>query len=61
MVNIHGKTVHIGKLAKSAGSEVKMKSTLAKLKEELTTAIKEQEFEKAAKLRDQIKELEAKG
>jgi len=38
-----------------------MKSTLAKLKEELTTAIKEQEFEKAAKLRDQIKELEAKG
>ena len=58
---IHGKTVHIGKLAKSAGSEVKMKSTLAKLKEELTTAIKEQEFEKAAKLRDQIKELEAKG
>lgn len=58
---IHGKTVHIGKLAKSAGSEVKMKNTLTKLKEELTAAIKEQEFEKAAKLRDQIKELEAKG
>lgn len=58
---IHGKTVHIGKLAKSAGSEVKVKSTIAKLKEELTQAIKEQEFEKAAKLRDQIKELEAQG
>lgn len=56
---IHGKTVHIGKLAKSAGSEVKIKSTLSKLKEELSEAIKEQEFEKAAKLRDQIKELEA--
>lgn len=56
---IHGKTVHIGKLAKSAGNEVKIKSTIAKLKEELTAAIKEQEFEKAAKLRDEIKELEA--
>ncbi len=58
---IHGKTLHIGKLAKSAGSEVKIKSTIVKLKEELANAIKEQEFEKAAKLRDEIKELEDKG
>lgn len=56
---IHGKTNHIGKLAKSAGAEVKVKNTITKYKEELTQAIKAQEFEKAAELRDKIKELEA--
>ncbi len=55
---IHGRTNHTGKLARSAGTEVKVKNEIAKCKAELEQAIKTQEFEKAAELRDKIKELE---
>ncbi len=55
---IHGRTNHTGKLARSAGTEVKVKNEIAKCKAELEEAIKTQEFEKAAELRDKIKELE---
>ena len=55
---IHGRTNHTGKLARSAGTEVKVKNEIAKCKYELEQAIKTQEFEKAAELRDKIKELE---
>lgn len=55
---IHGRTSHTGKLAHSAGTEVKIRNEIAKLKSQLEQAIKSQEFEKAAELRDQIKELE---
>ena len=55
---IHGRTNHTGKLARSAGTEVKVKNEIAKCKAELEDAIKTQEFEKAAELRDKIKELE---
>ena len=52
---IHGRTNHTGKLARSAGTEVKVKNEIAKCKAELEQAIKTQEFEKAAELRDKIK------
>lgn len=55
---IHGRTHHTGKLAHSAGTEVKIKSEIAKCKYELEQAVKAQEFEKAAELRDKIRELE---
>ena len=55
---IHGRTNHTGKLARSAGTEVKVRDEIAKCKAELEDAIKTQEFEKAAELRDKIKELE---
>lgn len=55
---IHGRTCHTGKLARSAGTEIKIKNEIIKLKNELNEAIKAQEFEKAAELRDSIRELE---
>lgn len=55
---IHGRTSHIGKLAHSAGTQVKIKNELSRLKAELQKAINEQEFEKAAEIRDSIRELE---
>ncbi len=55
---IHGRTCHTGKLARSAGTEVKIRNEIAKCKQELNEAIKSQEFEKAAELRDRIRELE---
>ncbi|MBR2176056.1 MAG: UvrB/UvrC motif-containing protein [Clostridia bacterium] len=55
---IHGRTTHAGKLARSAGTEVRIKNELTQLKYEIEQAIKTQEFEKAAELRDRIRELE---
>lgn len=55
---IHGRTFHAGKLASSAGVKVKIRSELTQLKKDLEQAIKTQEFEKAAELRDKIRELE---
>lgn len=55
---IHGRTAHTGKLAHAAGTEVKVRNEIAKYRSELENAIKDQEFEKAAELRDKIKELE---
>ncbi len=58
---VHGTTEHIGKRPsdKSAGLiAVSSASKIDKLREQLLEAIKKEEFENAAKLRDEIKELE---
>ncbi len=55
---IHGRTSHTGKLAHSAGAGVKLRNEIARCRTELEQAIKAQEFEKAAELRDRIRELE---
>lgn len=60
---IHGNTTHMGKNSISYRKvedkpENKKQDELTKLKAELDTAIKNQEFEKAAVLRDKIKEKE---
>lgn len=55
---IHGNTKHAGKLAASVNSNKRVENKIDDLKTELGFAIEEQEFEKAAKLRDKIKELE---
>lgn len=55
---IHGNSRHVGKIPNRGGGELRIKSEIEKLKIELNTAIKEQEFEHAAELRDKIKDLE---
>ena len=55
---IHGRTSHTGKLAHSAGTGIRIRNEIAKCRSELEQAIKDQEFEKAAELRDRIRELE---
>ncbi|MGN1080696.1 MAG: UvrB/UvrC motif-containing protein [Acutalibacteraceae bacterium] len=56
---IHGNAKHMGRLPKEAGSEAKAERTVAELKEKLAKAVEEQNFEEAARLRDEIKGLEA--
>lgn len=64
---VHGNTTHCGKRSKATKTEITEvkeekqdnKSKIAKLKEQLDIAIKNQEFEKAAQLRDEIKDMEA--
>ncbi|MFH1593673.1 MAG: UvrB/UvrC motif-containing protein [Candidatus Omnitrophota bacterium] len=57
---IHGSESHIGKVPRKNG-EVRDKTALvADLKARLDSAIKKEEFEEAARLRDQIRALEKK-
>ena len=51
---IHGKTVHSGKIPESAEGEISLKNRIAELEKELKKAVDEQNFEKAAEIRDEI-------
>ena len=60
---IHGSSQHIGKnpaKAKPGAKLSKNKTGLPELKDQLQKAIQDEAFEEAARLRDQIKALEAK-
>lgn len=61
---IHGNTAHAGKnsrFAKKTEPKIEKEPTeLEKLKAQLDEAVKNQEYEKAAQLRDKIKETEEK-
>ena len=57
---IHGADRHAGKVPLMVGKTVKETRTLQELKMRMEQAIRAEEFEEAARLRDQIKELEKK-
>nr|WP_244986970.1 UvrB/UvrC motif-containing protein [Oceanobacillus caeni] len=54
-----GNTKHYGKIPKRAGNDIQMKRQLNHYKSQLQQLIENEAFEEAAKVRDQIKELEA--
>ena len=58
---MYGNAVHTGRVPKSAGSQIKTRRELERLKSEMSAAVNAQEYEKAAKLRDEIKRLEGSG
>lgn len=55
---IHGKTRHVGKIPHSASKSLRLNRELTGLRQQLNTAVEAQEYEKAAKLRDRIREIE---
>ncbi|MDI3533739.1 MAG: protein arginine kinase activator [Thermosediminibacterales bacterium] len=55
---IHGSSVHTGKVPRRAGGELKVKREIDLLKAELDRVVKLEEYEKAAEIRDKIRELE---
>jgi protein arginine kinase activator len=57
---IHGSVVHFGKSPLKATKVTKKKVDLQDLRNKLQKAIEMETFEEAAKIRDQIKELEKK-
>jgi protein arginine kinase activator len=57
---IHGSTRHLGKVPHMPGDVMKPLRDQRKLQEELKKAIEEEDFEKAARLRDRIKALSNK-
>lgn len=59
ITRIQGKMEHTGKIPNGQRVEFTNKRKLVKLKEELKQAITLEEFEKAAKIRDQIKKVQS--
>jgi protein arginine kinase activator len=57
---VHGNTVHTGKVPKRSGGLIQHKREIEALKKELLIRIQGEEFEEAAKLRDEIRQLEKK-
>ncbi|MBE6681155.1 MAG: hypothetical protein E7600_02570 [Ruminococcaceae bacterium] len=57
---IHGSAEHCGKIPFGKSEEMSDRKKLLELKAKLSEAIEKQEYEMAAKYRDQIKELENK-
>ena len=54
---IHGTCDHLGKIPSRIGGTLKAERQVSQLEAELNAAVMKQEFEKAAELRDRIKEL----
>ncbi len=57
---IHGNNRHTGKVPERTGGRVKIVNEIHKLKNSLREAVSREEFELAAEIRDQIKDLEKK-
>lgn len=57
--SIYGFSEHIGKYPKNQFKDMEAIKTVERLKEQLIIAIQEEEYEKAAELRDEILKLEA--
>ncbi len=58
---VHGNITHTGKVPNKAGGRIKTVRVIERLKHELELAVKSEEYEKAAQLRDKIKELSGSG
>ncbi|MDR1963009.1 MAG: UvrB/UvrC motif-containing protein [Planctomycetaceae bacterium] len=58
IINIHGVQEHIGKVPKRTGNDSGRRTFLIKLRRDLNEAIQYEEYERASKLRDKIKEIE---
>lgn len=57
---VHGTTTHAGKVPARSGGKIKYSREIERLKSMLQQKIKMEEFEEAANLRDQIRDLERK-
>ena len=57
---IHGSERHVGKAPIKAGGSAKLRRELEELKRELSAAVSKEAYEKAAELRDKVREVELK-
>jgi protein arginine kinase activator len=58
---VHGNTGHTGKIPNRAGGRIKVLREVEKLKQQLDEAIRNEEYEKAAAIRDKIRDLNKAG
>jgi len=57
---MHAGTKHLGKVPAGSASRIKFEKSVVNLRGELNEAVEKEDFEKAAKLRDQLRDLESK-
>jgi protein arginine kinase activator len=57
---MHAGTKHLGKIPSGSASRVKFERSVDTLKTELKDAVEGEDYEKAALIRDKLKELESK-
>ncbi len=57
---IHGNSQHIGKIPSRGGEKVLLRKKMDNFKTQLQEAVNREEYEKAAEIRDMIKDLETK-
>ncbi|MBP2655264.1 MAG: UvrB/UvrC protein [Firmicutes bacterium] len=57
---IHGTSTHTGKIPKRSGGKLALKQRLKQLKQELEQCVGREEYEQAAKVRDEIKAIDKK-
>ncbi|WP_335339635.1 UvrB/UvrC motif-containing protein [Ferroacidibacillus organovorans] len=57
---IQSSNQHVGKVPKRQGGTIAYRRELTRLRQELQTRIQQEQFEEAARLRDQIRELETR-
>jgi len=57
---IHGSDRHVGKIPRKAGQGHALKREIEELRTELERAVRAEEYERAATIRDRIRELEKK-
>ena len=57
---MHAGTKHLGKVPASSVSRIKFEKSVVSLRGELSEAVEREDFEKAAELRDQLRDLESK-
>jgi protein arginine kinase activator len=58
---LHGSSEHLGKVPQRVSDRIRNSNEIEKLRTELTAAIGNEEYEKAAELRDRIRSLESAG
>lgn len=58
LVNIHGETIHVGKRPRRSQGNTDSQTELIRMRREMKEAIQREEYEKASKLRDDIRKVE---
>ncbi len=58
---VHGNTGHTGKIPNRAGGRIKVQREVEKLRQQLEEAVQNEEYEKAASIRDTIREINKRG
>ena len=56
---MHHSRQHVGKIPNREGNEVKLSAKISNLQREIDLAIKKEEYEKAASLRDEVRKLKS--
>lgn len=57
---VHGNSQHVGKVPARGGEKVMVKKKIENLKQQLQQAVAAEDYEKAAEIRDTIKDIEKK-